>query len=678
MKKTRRYVLKTLSSWKELKVDYASQLNPQQLEAVTAEGGPILVIAGAGSGKTRTVTYRVAWLIESGVPAERILLVTFTNKAAREMLHRVEILVGGQARKIWGGTFHHIGNLLLRRHAHLLGDGNNYIIIDREDSKDLLDVCLTDLKIDTRKERFPKGAILSDILGLSLNAQRGIHEVVEKKYPFFTSLVPIIEKVARQYRSRKRKLNLMDYDDLLGNWKALLDKHPEVKDSYCRHFRHILVDEYQDTNKIQADLIDIMASYHRNLMVVGDDSQSIYSFRGANFANIIDFPKRYPDVKIYKLETNYRSSPEILHLTNNVISHNKRQFPKTLRPVRKTRSLPAVVPLKDATQQAEFVAQRILELRDEDYSLNEIAVLYRSHYHSLELQMELTRRGIPYVVRSGLRFFERAHIKDVISYLKVSLNPVDELSWKRILKLLPGVGNATAERLWQYIASAPEPLKSIRSQKLPSLFPRGIPPEWNTFTSTITKLRNLTLRRNPGEMIQNVLQGSYGGYLRGRYPDYAERTEDIYQLSNFASQYRSLRKFLSELALLGTVESEVVVVGGEEDEKVILSTIHQAKGLEWSAVMVIWLSEGRFPAARALESGESLEEERRLLYVATTRAKEDLCLCYPIMGGRWGQAPIMKRSRFIQELESDTYEEWIIEDEISKLLEAMEEKDYTP
>ena len=678
MKKTRRYVLKTLSSWKELKVDYASQLNPQQLEAVTTEGGPILVIAGAGSGKTRTVTYRVAWLIESGVPAERILLVTFTNKAAREMLHRVEVLVGGQARKIWGGTFHHIGNLLLRRHAHLLGYGNNYIIIDREDSKDLLDVCLTDLKIDTRKERFPKGAILSDILGLSLNAQRGIHEVVEEKYPFFTSLVPIIEKVARQYRSRKRKLNLMDYDDLLGNWKILLDKHPEVKDSYCRHFRHILVDEYQDTNKIQADLIDIMASYHRNLMVVGDDSQSIYSFRGANFANIIDFPKRYPHVKIYKLETNYRSSPEILHLTNNVISHNKRQFPKTLRPARKTRSLPAVVPLKDATQQAEFVAQRILELRDEDYSLNEIAVLYRSHYHSLELQMELTRRGIPYVVRSGLRFFERAHIKDVISYLKVSLNPVDELSWKRILKLLPGVGNATAERLWQYIASAPEPLKSIRSQKLPSLFPRGTPPEWNTFTSTIAKLRNLTLRRNPGEMIQNVLQGSYGGYLRGRYPDYAERTEDIYQLSNFASQYRSLRKFLSELALLGTVESEVVVVGGEEDEKLILSTIHQAKGLEWSAVMVIWLSEGRFPAARALESGESLEEERRLLYVATTRAKEDLCLCYPIMGGRWGQAPIMKRSRFIQELESDTYEEWIIEDEISKLLEAMEEEDYTP
>ena len=678
MKKARKYVLNGPSPLRKLKVDYASQLNPQQLEAVTAEGEPILVIAGAGSGKTRTVTYRVAWLIELGVPPERILLVTFTNKAAREMLHRVEILVGGQVRKIWGGTFHHIGNLLLRRHAHLLGYGNNYIIIDREDSKDLLDVCLTDLNIDTRQKRFPKAAILSDILSLSLNTQREIPEVVEEKYSFFSSLLPTIEKVIRQYRSRKRKLNLMDYDDLLCNWKILMDEHPEVKDSYSRYFLHILVDEYQDTNKIQADLIDILASHHRNLMVVGDDSQSIYSFRGANFANIIDFPKRYPDAKMYKLETNYRSTPEILHLTNNVISHNKRQFPKTLRPVRKTRSLPVVVPLKNVSQQAEFVAQRILELRDEDYSLNEIAVLYRSHYHSLELQMELTRRGIPYVVRSGLRFFERAHIKDVISYLKVALNPMDELSWKRILKLLPGIGNAIAERVWRYIASSPEPLKSIQSEKLPSLFPRRIPPQWNEFTSTIAKLQDLTLKRNPGEMIQNVLQGSYGEYLRHRYPDYTERTEDIYQLSNFASQYRSLRKFLSELALLGTVESEVVVVGGEEDEKVVLSTVHQAKGLEWSAVMLIWLSEGRFPAARALKSPESLEEERRLLYVATTRAKEELYLCYPIMGGRWSQALIMKPSRFIQELESETYEEWIIEDEISELLEAMEGEEDAP
>ena len=678
MKKTRRYVLKTAAPLRETRVDYASELNPQQLEAVTAEGGPILVIAGAGSGKTRTVTYRVAWLIESGVHPEAILLVTFTNKAAREMLHRVEILVGGEVRRIWGGTFHHIGNLLLRRHAHLLGYGNNYVIIDREDSKDLLDVCLTDLSIDTRKKRFPKAVIISDILSLSLSTERRIDEVVEEKYPFFASLTSTIEKVAEYYQARKRKLNFMDYDDLLCNWKTLLDKHPEVKDSYCRHFVHILVDEYQDTNKIQADLIDILSSHHRNLMVVGDDSQSIYSFRGADFANIIDFPKRYPDAKIYKLETNYRSSPEILHLTNNVISNNKRQFPKTLRPVKKNRSLPVVVPLKDVSQQAEFVAQRILELRDEDYSLNEIAVLYRSHYHSLEVQMELTRRGIPYVVRSGLRFFERAHIKDVISYLKVALNPVDELSWKRILKLLPGVGNATADRIWQYIASTAQPLESIQSEKLLSLFPRGIPPQWNEFTSTIARLSGPSLKKDPGEMIQNVLQGGYGECLRSRYPDYAERTEDIYQLSNFANQYRSLRKFLSELALLGTVESEVVVVGREEDEKVILSTVHQAKGLEWSAVMVIWLSEGRFPAAKALKSPENLEEERRLLYVATTRAKEELCLCYPIMGGRWAKALIMKPSRFIRELEPETFEEWIIEEEISQLLEAMEEEGFAP
>ncbi|MFQ6067135.1 MAG: ATP-dependent helicase [bacterium] len=672
----KKYTLKTSGRLKEFKVDYEMHLNAAQLEAVTTEGGPILVIAGAGSGKTRTVTYRVAWLIESGVDPGRILLVTFTNKAAREMLHRVELLVAGEVRQIWGGTFHHIGNLILRRHAHLLGHQNNFTIIDREDSKDLLEVCVTDLKIPTKDQRFPKGEVLLDIISFSINTRKEMEKVIEEKYPFFEFLTPDIKRVAEQYQRRKEELNLMDFDDLLFNWQRLLIEHAKIKKIYSEKFFHILVDEYQDTNKIQADIVDELASYHRNIMVVGDDSQSIYSFRGANFANIMEFPARYPEAKIVKLETNYRSTPEILDFTNDVISHNKRQFPKVLVSVKKPKAKPALIPLKNVSQQAQFVAQRILELREEGYGLDEIAVLYRSHYHSLEIQMELTRRGIPYQVRSGLRFFERAHIKDVTAYLKIMINPLDELSWKRILKLISGVGPATADKIWKYISSGSEPLKSIVSEKVFSLFFRGIPPEWSEFIRTMKSLQPPRLKKNPAEMILIVLEGGYGDYLKTRYPDFAERMEDLNQLSNFAAQYRSVRRFLSELALLGSVESEIVVAGGEKDERVVLSTVHQAKGLEWSQVFIVWLADGRFPSARALESGERVEEERRLLYVATTRAKEELYLCYPIMGGGWRQATIMKPSRFIQELNKTSYEPWIVEDEIPQLLEKIEEDQF--
>ncbi|MCD6256511.1 ATP-dependent helicase [Candidatus Aerophobetes bacterium] len=658
------------------RINYEASLNKQQLEAVTAGKGPILVIAGAGSGKTRTITYRVAWLLDCGVPPERILLLTFTNKAAKEMLHRVEHLLSGEARKIWGGTFHHIGNLILRRYAHLLGYNNNYTIIDREDSRDLLDLCLTDLNIDIKKRRFPKSDILSDIISLAISTEENVEKIVKGKYPFFSEQIDEIKRVLESYQNRKRKLNLMDFDDLLLNWKKLLIEYPDIKDIYSENFLHILVDEYQDTNKLQSEIIDLMASYHRNIMVVGDDSQSIYSFRGANFANIIDFPKRYPDAKIFKLEINYRSTPHILWLTNCIIAGNKKQFPKKLRAVKKGNFKPVFVPLRSVNQQAEFVAQRILEIRDEGRSLKDIAVLYRSHYHSLELQMELTRRGIPFVVRSGLRFFERAHIKDVTAYLKIILNPRDELSWKRLLKMLPGVGNVTADRIWKDISGSDKPLERVKSKQILDVFSRKIPKEWKKFTDLILSLQDDSLRKNPGGMIQFILQQGYKEYLQSKYPDYEERIEDLNQLSSFARDYSSLKSFLSELALLGSVESETVLTGGDEDECVILSTVHQAKGLEWPVVFVIWLADGRFPAAKALRNPENLEEERRLLYVATTRAKEELYLCYPIIGGNWRQATIMKPSRFLKEIDEDTYEQWIVDEEVETLLERMEKRDY--
>lgn len=655
----RQYTLKTKRRAGKFIVDYDSELNPEQLDAVMAKGGPILVIAGAGSGKTRTVTYRVTRLIESRVDPSRILLVTFTNKASKEMLHRVELLIGTDVKKLWGGTFHHIGNLILRRHADMIGYNRNYSILDREDSKVLLEVCTTDLQIDTKSKRFPKGAVLLDIISFSINTETSIDKTINLKYPFYYELSKEIKRVAKQYVKRKKGLNVMDYDDLLLNLKFLFEENEDIRDKYSNKFLHILVDEYQDTNKIQADIIDLTASHHGNLMVVGDDSQSIYSFRGANFANIIDFPKRYPDTTIYKLETNYRSTDEVLNLANTVIIHNVKQFPKKLRAVRGSGVKPGLIALSDVLQQAEFVAERLLELRDEGISLNSIAILYRAHYQSMELQLELTRRGIPYTIRSGLRFFEQAHIKDVTAYLKVIVNPLDEIAWKRILKLLPKIGNITADRIWKYIREHNGSLSCLETDKINTLLSKGTITGWKVFVETIKNLNQPEIKSSPTEMIQTVLSDGYEEYLHAKYPDYVERIEDIKQIGNYASQYKSTESFLSELSLLGTVESETIVFGGEEDENVVLSSVHQAKGLEWDVVFIIWLADGYFPSSRSLKSLEGEEEERRLFYVAVTRAKDELYLCYPIMNEKAHmESYIMKPSRFLKELEKDCYERW--------------------
>ncbi len=532
----RQYTLKTKRIARKFVVDYESELNTEQFNAVMAKDGPIVVIAGAGSGKTRTVTYRVTRLIESKVDPSRILLVTFTNKAAREMLHRVELLIGADIKKHWGGTFHHIGNLILRHHADLIGYSRNYSILDREDSKDLLETCTTDLQIDTKSKRFPKGNVLMDMIGFSINTETGIDKTIILKYPFYHEQSKDIKRIAKQYVKRKKGLCVMDYDDLLLNWRFLFEEHKDIREKYSKKFLYILVDEYQDTNKLQADIIDMVASCHGNLMVVGDDSQSIYSFRGANFANIIDFPKRYTDTTVYKLETNYRSTDEILNLANNILIHNTKQFPKELRTVRGSGVKPGLVSLSDVLQQAEFVAERLLELRDEGTALNNMAVLYRAHYQSMELQMEMTRRGIPYKIRSGLRFFEQAHIKDVTSYLKVVVNPLDEIAWKRILKLLPKIGNITADRIWKHIEKNNGSLSCLETDKIKTLLNKGAVNGWQDFYNTLKSLSHSEIKSSPAEMIQNVLKDGYEEYLHAKYPDYVERSEDINQLGTFASQ----------------------------------------------------------------------------------------------------------------------------------------------
>src|SRR5215204_3704027 len=458
MKLVARYVLKRdQGALPERLTRYKSELNEEQFHVVTAPPKASLVVAGAGSGKTRTITYRVAYLIEQGVSPQRILLATFTNRAAREMLRRVESLTGNQnVHRIWGGTFHRIANMMLRRHATSIGYDSNFSILDSEDARDLIALCIEDAAIDTKAKRFPKPEVVQDIISYANNTDTPIDDIVIDKYPYFEPLIPQIKRVDQIYMLRKRERNVMDYDDLLLNWKRLLLEKPDIGSVYAEQFQHILVDEYQDTNKLQAEIIDLLAVKHKNVMVVGDDAQSIFAWRGAEFTNIYEFPKRYPDAQIFKLETNYRSTPEILGLANVSIANNRKQFPKILTAVKRSRDIkPALIPCSDVEQQSAFIASRILELRDEGTSLEDIAVIYRSHYHSVELQLELSRRNIPYRVQSGVRFFEQAHIKDVVSYLRVLVNPRGELAWKRILKMIPGIGTATAtaNRIFEQIST---------------------------------------------------------------------------------------------------------------------------------------------------------------------------------------------------------------------------------
>ncbi len=666
---------------------YRSELNEEQFRVVTAKPQAMLVVAGAGTGKTRVITYRVAFLIEQGVAPQRIVLATFTNRAAREMLRRVETLTGSQnVHRVWGGTFHRIANLTLRRHAVSIGFDSNYSILDSEDARDFLNVCIEEAAIDTKAKRFPKAEVLQDIISFANNTDTPIGKIIIGKYPYFEALTEQIKRIDLIYNQRKRERNVMDYDDLLLNWKRLLIEKPDIAEHYADQFRHILVDEYQDTNRLQAEIIDLLAVKHRNVMVVGDDAQSIFAWRGAHFANIYEFPKRYPEAAVFRLETNYRSTPEILGLANVSIANNRKQFPKILQAVKRSKDLkPALIPCSDVEQQSAFVASRISELRDEGTNLEDIAVMYRSHYHSIELQLELSRRNIPYRVQSGVRFFEQAHIKDVVSYLRIIVNPRDELAWKRILKMIPGVGNATANRIFESIALSEPPalaggenggkaplMVSILTSNKQLQAGRLRSQPWQNFVSLLENLVSDENRNNPARQIDLILTSGYEQYLQENYENADARVEDIKGLSLFAQRYDTTEDFLSELALLSTerfkepqaLVGEDVIQGGEDDELLTLTSVHQAKGLEWKAVFIIWAAEGKFPSPRSLKEIDSEEEERRLWYVALTRAKDELYISYPLMITDYNrQTVLQKPSRFVTECPPAMFEIWNLEEE---------------
>jgi DNA helicase-2/ATP-dependent DNA helicase PcrA len=623
----------------------------------------LLVIAGAGSGKTRTLTYRVAYLLENGVEARNILLLTFTNKAARQMLDRVASLLPVDATGIWGGTFHSIGNRMLRRHGSALGYSSGFTIMDREDQKDLIATVVANSGIDPKEIRFPKGDVLADLFSFAVNTERPMEELLAEKFPYFLPLLEQIKDVHARYEQKKKVTNSLDFDDLLEKTLRMLVEHEHIARFYRRQFQFILVDEYQDTNKIQADFIDTLAAEHKNVMVVGDDAQSIYSWRGANFQNILEFPKRYPNAQLFKIELNYRSVPEILEVANSAIAANIQQFKKNLSATRDSNALkPALVALNDGGEQAQFIAQRVLELRDEGVDLNEIAVLYRAHYHAVELQLELARRGIPYQITSGVRFFEQAHIKDVAAFVRFVANPRDEVAFKRMVRLLPGIGGKSAENLWKaWERSITEKgeVDSWRTRLLQLNVSARSKKPWEQLAHTLEEIAPAGKPNPPSEMITSVVEAIYDDYAKANFINYELRREDLNQLAAFARQFADVQEFLSQLALISNVDAEPAPNAAADKEALNLSSVHQAKGLEFHTVFVIWLTDGMFPSTRSLETRDAIEEERRLFYVAITRARDELYLTYPHMRLNAGYGDVFQRpSRFLREIPNQLLEDW--------------------
>lgn len=631
------------------RIDFEGALNPEQQAAVKAPDGPVLVIAAAGTGKTRTLIYRVAWLVNRGIDPRGILLLTFTNRAAGEMLDRARDLVGPSVSGMWGGTFHHMANRILRRHAESLGYRNDYIILDQDDARTLVKTCTQELKLADR--HFPKPDVLLSLYGFASGTEHPLPALAERRYEHTPIDIDGILRVHDLYKERKRSLNAMDFDDLLANGLELFRSQPGLLAHYRDRFEHILVDEYQDTNTIQSSWVDLIAGPNGNLLVVGDDFQSIYSWRGANFRNILSFPERYPDAQMYKLVTNYRSVPEILGVANACIAGNTEQFQKTLKAMRDPYRKPVLAELRDGREQAAYVIERVRALRAEGYRMDEMCVLYRSHFHALELQLELARQAVPYVITSGVRFFEQAHIKDVTALLRLFHNPSDELAFQRLLCLWPRLGAKTALKIWVALGRRCNLRKEATRKRLSEKLPAAAREAWGAVEQIAENFDRDQLAEDPGEVVHRFTSLFYELYAKETFEHVDRRMDDINELINYTSRFESIDAFLNEVALLTNLDAEAEPVQAKDAEILRLSTVHQAKGLEWKVVFVLWVAEGLFPSNRSVEESGGDAEERRLFYVAVTRAKDELTLCVPRMRrSRDGGIQFLSPSRFINEL----------------------------
>ena len=624
-------------------IDYFRDLNADQLKIVKEAEGPCLILAGAGSGKTRVLVYRVCYLIEQGVDPSAIMLVTFTNKAAREMINRIQQITGFYPKNLYAGTFHHVGNYLLRSHADILNLQPNYIIIDEEDSISIIKDIMNNI---TSKEDFPAPAKIKNILSLSVNTAESIKDVINTRMTKYSPLIPQVEAIFKEYQKRKNSSNLLDFDDILVFWHRLM-KNKNEGEKIAEQFRYILVDEYHDTNKLQSFILYQLAKIHKNITVVGDDSQSIYSFRGATINNILEFPKIYHGAKTFYLTTNYRSTPQILNLANSIISHNKFQFHKKLKSVRESGIKPVLVRCEYARDEAFFVSQRIIQLIGSGIAPSDIGVLFRSRYQSAQLEIEINKLNIPYIIRGGLRFFEQAHIKDTLAYFKVIENFTDRLAWKRIFAVVPGIGEKTAESLMTTLDIS-ENLNDF-FRKISSGKQTGrIKKEMENIFRLLDKICNTSI----SEGIDCIIEDVYLTYLEKKYKDFSERKEDIEMLKTISLSYSNLADFLSESSLQEYAKGEQPLLKSQ----LVLSTIHQAKGLEWKIVFIIGVSENHFPHPYSKFDIKALEEERRIFYVGVTRAKEDIYISY-YTRDFYGLLS-NKKSIFIEDIPRHICEEW--------------------
>ncbi len=640
------------------KIDYRRELNPAQYEAVTLTEGPVLVIAGAGSGKTRTLVYRLAYLVDQGVAPWNILLLTFTRKASQEMLQRASLLIDRPLHQVAGGTFHAVCHGWLRRYGHRLGYDSSFTLLDRHDQADLVRMLRDRLPIKAGPGQFPRRETIVEILGALVNKNLPLDVLLQRDYPQFIDQTVHLAELGEQYRRHKREHQLLDYDDLLLEGRRLLEEHDDLRLELSQRYRYIMVDEYQDTNRLQADIVRLLALAHDNVMAVGDDSQSIYSFRGADFRNIMDFPRLFPGTRIIKLEENYRSTQPILDLTNTIIAQASEKYTKCLFTRKKQGPKPVLLQTGSENEQSRLVCQTVAELHRQGIPWRHMAVLFRAAYHSFDLEIELLRTQIPFMKFGGFKFMESAHIKDLLAYLRVAANPRDSISWNRLLQLVPGIGKKGAQKFLAQLNRSDFSLESalqwLTSQKSAKIRTAAAP-----LAELLLQLQNPDL--TPASRL-NLALAYYEPILKTHFDDYPKRFRDLEHLLTITARYRVLGDFLNDLTLEPPTSLADVREG--PSDYLTLSTIHSAKGLEWDAVLIIWLAEGRFPSTYSQEREEELEEERRLLYVAATRARQYLYLLYPTVSyNRYLGTTFNAPSRFLRDLPSGLVEAFKVQPE---------------
>lgn len=635
---------------KTYQVNYVKSLNRAQLAATVYYKGPMLVIAGAGSGKTRIITYRVSFMLENGVDPGSMLLLTFTRKAAREMLARVEKLLQTKvADKLPGGTFHAFANYTLRRYANFLNIHPNFTIIDAEDAADIIDLIKTELKLHRTGTRFPKKKRIQEIISAARNRMLSIKNIIDREYTGLIEYADQIELIARGYQKYKEISNVFDYDDLMETLYENLKQNQSFRQKMQEKYQYVMVDEFQDTNVVQKGIVDFIAEKHRNIMVVGDDAQSIYAFRGANYENILKFPETFPECKVVKIEQNYRSNQAILNFTNDIVNKANIGYKKRLYSKITRNTKPVIQKFFSQQDEASFITDKILELREAGIELDQMAVLCRAAWHSNYIQSELLRRSIPYVVVGGLKFNERKHIKDMIAYLRVMINPNDAAAWHRILKLLRGIGQVTAGNI----------IRGLEAQNNTYSFRKFSNKKFFDELDALARMLNQASQSGISLTSRlGLIKDYYAPILETKEYDYSVRMLDINVFIDLAAKYDDIEKFLSDFALDPPSKSfqdkGTPLTDEDEDKPLTISTVHSAKGLEWYAVFVPFALDGLFPSIRALKNFEELEEERRLFYVACSRAKEQLYVTMPSQVASYN-AFFSYPSRFISELNKDLY-----------------------